>query len=79
MVLAAAGANVVVSDIVEGTGRRPSSAVQRGGGTARFVKADLASEADVRALVERAVSAYGRLDGAFNNAGLNNAQSPCMN
>jgi NAD(P)-dependent dehydrogenase (short-subunit alcohol dehydrogenase family) len=76
MVLAAAGANVVVSDIVESTGQATVDAVQRGGGTALFVKADLASEADVRALVERAVSAYGRLDGAFNNAGLEQCAIP---
>jgi NAD(P)-dependent dehydrogenase (short-subunit alcohol dehydrogenase family) len=76
MVLAAAGANVVVSDIVEGTGQATVDAVQRAGGTALFVKADLASEADVRTLVERAVSAYGRLDGAFNNAGLEQCAIP---
>jgi NAD(P)-dependent dehydrogenase (short-subunit alcohol dehydrogenase family) len=76
MVLAAAGANVVVSDIVESTGQATVDAVQGGGGTALFVKADLASEADVRALVERAVSAYGRLDGAFNNAGLEQCAIP---
>ncbi len=76
MVLAAAGANVVVSDIIEGTGQATADAVQRGGGTALFVKADLASEADVRALVERAVSAFGRLDGAFNNAGLEQCAIP---
>src|SRR5882762_6354909 len=76
MVLAAAGANVVVSDIVEGTGQATVDAVRAGGGTALFVKADLASEADVRALVERAVSAYGRLDGAFNNAGLEQCALP---
>jgi NAD(P)-dependent dehydrogenase (short-subunit alcohol dehydrogenase family) len=76
MVFATAGANVVVSDIVEGTGQATVDAVQRGGGTALFVKADLASEADVRALVERAVSAYGRLDGAFNNAGLEQCAIP---
>jgi len=76
MVLAAAGANVVVSDIVEGTGQATVDAVQRAGGTALFVKADLASEADVRALVERAVSAHGRLDGAFNNAGLEQCAIP---
>jgi NAD(P)-dependent dehydrogenase (short-subunit alcohol dehydrogenase family) len=76
MVLAAAGAKVVVSDIVEGTGQATVDAVQRAGGTALFVKADLASEADVRALVERAVSAYGRLDGAFNNAGLEQCAIP---
>ena len=76
MVLAAAGAKVVVSDIVEGTGQATVDAVQRAGGTALFVKADLASEADVRALVERAVSAHGRLDGAFNNAGLEQCAIP---
>jgi NAD(P)-dependent dehydrogenase (short-subunit alcohol dehydrogenase family) len=76
IVLAAAGANVVVSDIVEGTGQTTVDAVHRGGGTALFVKADLASEGDVRALVERAVSAYGRLDGAFNNAGLEQCAIP---
>jgi NAD(P)-dependent dehydrogenase (short-subunit alcohol dehydrogenase family) len=76
LVLAAAGANVVVSDIVEVTGRATVDAVQSGGGTALFVKADLASEADVRALMERAVSAYGRLDGAFNNAGLEQCAIP---
>jgi NAD(P)-dependent dehydrogenase (short-subunit alcohol dehydrogenase family) len=76
MVLAAAGAKVVVSDIVEGTGQATVDAVQRAGGTALFVKADLASEADVRALVERALSAHGRLDGAFNNAGLEQCAIP---
>jgi NAD(P)-dependent dehydrogenase (short-subunit alcohol dehydrogenase family) len=76
IVLAAAGANVVVSDIAEGTGQATVEAVQKGGGTALFVKADLAMEADVRALVERAVSAYGRLDGAFNNAGLEQCALP---
>jgi len=76
MVLAAAGAKVVVSDIVEGTGQATVDAVQRAGGAALFVKADLASEADVRALVERAVSAHGRLDGAFNNAGLEQCAIP---
>ncbi len=76
MVLAAAGANVLVSDIAEGTGQATVDAVQKAGGTALFVKADLASEGDVRALVERAVSAYGRLDGAFNNAGLEQCAIP---
>jgi NAD(P)-dependent dehydrogenase (short-subunit alcohol dehydrogenase family) len=76
IVLAAAGANVVASDIVEGTGQATVDAVKEDGGTALFVKADLAMEGDVRALVERAVSAYGRLDGAFNNAGLEQCALP---
>ena len=76
IVLAAAGANVVVSDILADTGRATVDAVQAAGGKAVFVKADLASEADVRSLVERAVSTYGRLDGAFNNAGLEQCAIP---
>lgn len=76
IVLAAAGANVVVTDIVESAGQATVDAVRKGGGTALFVKADLSSEPEVRALVERAVSAYGRLDGAFNNAGLEQCALP---
>jgi NAD(P)-dependent dehydrogenase (short-subunit alcohol dehydrogenase family) len=76
IVLAAAGANVVVSDIIEDSGRATVDAVRTGGGTAVFVKADLASEAEVRTLVERAVSTFGRLDGAFNNAGLEQCALP---
>src|SRR3979490_2918714 len=76
VVLAGAGANVVVSDIVAETGQATVDAVHAAGGTAVFVKADLASETDARALVERAVSAYGRLDGAFNNAGLEQCALP---
>jgi NAD(P)-dependent dehydrogenase (short-subunit alcohol dehydrogenase family) len=76
IVLAAAGANVVVSDIVAEAGRATVDAVQATGGRAVFVKADLAAEEDVRALVAQAVSAYGRLDGAFNNAGLEQCAIP---
>jgi len=76
IVLAGAGANVVVSDIIEDAGRATVEVVQSSGGIAVFVKADLASEADVRTLVERAVSTYGRLDGAFNNAGLEQCALP---
>src|SRR6266404_1188818 len=76
IVLATAGANVVVSDIIEDSGRATVDAVRTGGGTAVFVKADLASEAEVRTLVERAVSTFGRLDGAFNNAGLEQCALP---
>jgi len=40
------------------------------GGTATFVRADVSQEADVKNLVAQTVAAYGRLDGAFNNAGV---------
>jgi len=51
--------------------------VRSAGGTAVFVQADLGTENEVRAIVERAVATYGRLDGAFNNAGLEQCAYRC--
>jgi NAD(P)-dependent dehydrogenase (short-subunit alcohol dehydrogenase family) len=76
VVLANAGANVVVTDIAEENGRATVDAIRSSGGNALFFRADLAIEQDVQALVERAVSTYGRLDGAFNNAGLEQCAKP---
>jgi NAD(P)-dependent dehydrogenase (short-subunit alcohol dehydrogenase family) len=70
IVLADAGARLVVSDIVEESGRATVAAVSARGGDAVFEKTDLASEAQVQALIQRVISAFGRLDGAFNNAGV---------
>ncbi len=76
IVLATAGANVVVSDIIEAAGCATVDAARSRGGTAVFARADLGSEQDVRALVDAAVATYGRLDGAFNNAGLEQCARP---
>jgi len=76
VVLAKAGANVVVSDVVEESGAATVQEIKAGGGTGMFVKADLSVEQDVSGLVDRAVAAYGRLDGAFNNAGLEQCALP---
>ena len=46
------------------------------GGDALFVRTDVTVEADIQALVERTVQAYGRLDGVFNNAGIAAALGP---
>ncbi|MEG3958489.1 SDR family oxidoreductase [Microcoleus sp. herbarium2] len=43
--------------------------IKEAGGEAIFVQADLTKEADVKAMVDKAVSVFGRLDIAFNNAG----------
>ncbi|MYV96953.1 3-oxoacyl-ACP reductase [Streptomyces sp. SID3343] len=63
--LAAEGANVVVVDIDDTSGTAAAEAV---GG--RYVRADVTSEDDVRAMYESAFDAYGRIDVAFNNAGI---------
>ena len=75
-VLAQAGARVVVSDIAEEGARSTVESIRTRGGTALLVKADLSNEEDVRKLVDAAVSAFGRLDGAFNNAGLEQCARP---
>jgi NAD(P)-dependent dehydrogenase (short-subunit alcohol dehydrogenase family) len=76
LVLAKAGARVIVSDILAEAGLSTVEAVNAEGGVATFVKADLSNEADVRELIDRAVSTYGKLDGAFNNAGLEQCNLP---
>jgi NAD(P)-dependent dehydrogenase (short-subunit alcohol dehydrogenase family) len=70
---ARAGAKVVVSGRRTAEGEAVVAEIKAAGGEALFVQADVAREADVRALVEKAVAVYGRLDAAFNNAGVESA------
>ena len=64
------GAKVVVSDIAAKTGTQTAELIKESGGEAIFVQTDVSRSEQVQALVERAVSAYGRLDIAHNNAGI---------
>ncbi len=64
------GAAVVVADLNEEGGASTVRQCKENGGRAVFQKADVAAEADVKALIARAVSEFGRLDVTFNNAGL---------
>lgn len=76
LVLAAAGARLVVSDVAEAAGQETTEAVKALGGDAVFVAADLASEEAIASLVAKTVETYGRLDGAFNNAGVEQRNKP---
>lgn len=69
LALAAEGAKVVASARREDKGRELISLIQQRGGEATWVSADMQLERDVETLVKTAVSTYGRLDCAFNNAG----------
>lgn len=69
---AASGARVVVSDVNEEGGTETVDLITKAGGTALFQRCDVAKADDVKALVQKAVSEYGRLDFAHNNAGINN-------
>ena len=70
LVLAREGATVVVSDINADGGEETLSAIKDMGGDGMFVHADVSRASDVEALVEATVKAYGRLDCAYNNAGI---------
>jgi NAD(P)-dependent dehydrogenase (short-subunit alcohol dehydrogenase family) len=64
------GAAVVVADLNQEGGESTVRECREQGGNAVFQKADVSSERDIKALIARAVSEFGRLDITFNNAGL---------
>lgn len=65
------GAKVVVADLPGPGGDQTVAMIKEAGGEARFIATDVSDEQAVAALVEGTVAAYGRLDIAFNNAGVN--------
>jgi NAD(P)-dependent dehydrogenase (short-subunit alcohol dehydrogenase family) len=67
---AAQGALVVVAEYSETAGAETVDLVRHAGGEATFVRTDVSSEADAKAMVDHALSAYGRLDCLYNNAGV---------
>jgi NAD(P)-dependent dehydrogenase (short-subunit alcohol dehydrogenase family) len=70
IVFAREGAKVVVSDVNIDGGEETARVIRQSGGEAVFVKADVSVAAEVEAMVNNAVATYGRLDCAFNNAGI---------
>src|SRR5512138_904285 len=62
------GSTVVVCDVQDAAGEAVAKEIQTAGGRAEFVRADVTVPSDMEALVARAVSAFGRLDWACNNA-----------
>ena len=67
---AAEGARVVVAEFDEKAGEETAGLVRDAGGQATFVQADVSREDDARRMVQEAVSAYGRVDVLYNNAGI---------
>src|SRR5687768_13757027 len=64
------GGKVVLSGRREKEGNQVLSQIRKAGGEGVFIKSDVSSEAQVEALVDHTLSTYGRLDAAFNNAGI---------
>ncbi|MEU6714614.1 glucose 1-dehydrogenase [Nonomuraea sp. NPDC046802] len=73
--MAREGARVFFCGRREELGRRHEREIRGFGGEATYMRADVSKEAEVRAFVNGCVSAYGRIDIAFNNAGIESPKS----
>ncbi len=67
---AAEGAAVVLADVNEAAVRAAAADLVAAGHKAIGIRCDVADEAEVAAMVQETISAFGRLDAAFNNAGV---------
>src|SRR6202047_1104957 len=70
LAFAEAGAKVVITGRREREGADVAAEITKTGGTAAFVRADVAKDADVARAIDFVLSTHGRLDVAFNNAGV---------
>jgi NAD(P)-dependent dehydrogenase (short-subunit alcohol dehydrogenase family) len=68
--LAAEGASVVVADLNEESGQQVAKAIEADGGTAMFVRTDVADAGSAAAMAEATVAAYGGIDLLVNNAAI---------
>ena len=64
------GASIVVADLNVAGGESVVRECKENGGNAVFQRADVSSEAEVKAMIDRAVKEFGRLDITYNNAGV---------
>ncbi|MBD3887525.1 SDR family oxidoreductase [Phormidium tenue FACHB-886] len=71
-----AGAKVVLSGRRDAEGEETAALIRDTGAECLFVRSDVSDEAEVQALVEKTIATYGRLDCAFNNAGIESPLKP---
>jgi NAD(P)-dependent dehydrogenase (short-subunit alcohol dehydrogenase family) len=70
LLFAAEGAAVIVADIDDSGGRETVAAVEKGGGRAAYVHADVAKAAEAVKMIDAAERTFGKLNVLFNNAGI---------
>ncbi len=70
LLFAQEGAKVMVADVKVAEGEETVRLIKEAGGEAAFVKADISQESQVQTMVDITIETYGRLDCAFNNAGV---------
>ncbi|TCR60359.1 SDR family NAD(P)-dependent oxidoreductase [Bosea sp. BK604] len=73
---AANGARVAFCGRREALGREVEAGIRKTGGEAFYMRADVREEAEVKAFVDATIARYGRLDIAFNNAGIDKPPAP---
>ena len=78
VLFAKAGAKVVVAGRREREGNETIELVRATGGDGLFVKADVSKDSEVDTLIQKAVEKFGRLDIAFNNAGIEGVWVPIV-
>lgn len=76
VLFAKAGAKVVVAGRRESEGEETIGMIRNAGGDGLFVKTDVSKASEVEALVKATVEQFGRLDAAFNNAGIEGSCVP---
>lgn len=67
------GAKIVIVDWREG--KETLDLIKKSGGEAIFIKCDVSDASDVKSMVEKTMTAFGRIDYAFNNAGIEGEQA----
>lgn len=73
---ARAGARVALADLSEDGRRETARLIEKAGGQALALTCDVTSEDDVRSALDDTIQAFGRLDAAFNNAGVEQPVKP---
>jgi NAD(P)-dependent dehydrogenase (short-subunit alcohol dehydrogenase family) len=76
LAFARGGASVVVADVADDANRETARLIEHAGGRAVAVRCDVTRSEDVQAALRTAVDTFGRLDVAFNNAGIEQAPKP---
>jgi NAD(P)-dependent dehydrogenase (short-subunit alcohol dehydrogenase family) len=78
VLFAKSGAKVVVAGRREKEGEETIELIRNAGGDSLFVKTDVSKASEVEALIQKTVERFGRLDVAFNNAGIEGVWSPII-
>ncbi len=76
MAFAREGARVVAADVSDASGEETVALIRMNGGDARFAHCDVSRPEQITALMDGTVSALGRIDVAFNNAGIEGTLGP---